>query len=147
MQKHYSTGTDLDIALKFVMEAPDDFHHRKRFHSVFLRTKFYTPTLKESPIESEPFFPLRIYENNQTFFITFDSQNKYEQWLDLSKAPSDEIKIVEIFGQELIECLGPTVHLCLNPADKSYYEMNPQQIQFLKKAVEKTKNPNEKNDL
>ena len=144
MPKHYSTGTDLDIALKFVMEAPDDFHHRKRFHSVFLRTKFYTPTLIHNPLESEPFFPLRIYENNQAFFITFDSKEKYNQWFDLSSGSRDEIEMIEIFGQELIECLGPTVYLCINPGHENYYEMNPQQIQFLKKAVEKTKDPNKK---
>lgn len=141
MQKHYSNGTDLDIALDFVMQSPDDFHHKKRFQTVFLRTKFYTPVLKESPIESEPFFPIRIYDNNDTFFITFDSSAKYQNWLEQSQAPCDQIDIVETFGHELIDCLGNSVYLCLNPGCQNYYEMNPQHIQFLKKAISKTKNP------
>ena len=144
MQEHYSSGTDLDIALKFVMESPDDFHHKKRFQTVFLRTKFYIPILKESPIDSEPFFPLRVYDNNQTFFIAFDSQNKYNDWFILANANSNEINVVELFGQELIECLGSSVYLCINPGNKNYYEMNPQQVQFLKQAIAKTKNPNSK---
>lgn len=144
MPKHYSNGTDLDIALHFVMETPDDFHHKKRFHTVFLRTKFYTPILKDNPMKDESFFPLRLYDQNKTFFLSFDSLEKYQYWFEQAQASQEDIEHTEIFGHELIDCLGPTVYLALNAGQDNYYELNPSHIQFLKKAIEKTKSPDQK---
>lgn len=134
-------GTDLELALAFVMDNPKDFHHRQRFHKVFLRTKFYLPTLKDNPLPTEEYFPLRLYENNNPFFIVFDTKKKYESWLSHSPDTSSHLSFQEIFGHELIDCLGTSVYLGLNPGTQSYFELNPTHIQFLKTVIEKTKNP------
>lgn len=141
--KHFTSGTDLDRALEFVMDSPGEFHHKQRFHTVFLRTKFYLPCLVENPHPEEKFYPLRLFEGEKTFFITFDSESRYLQWLSISNGNSDQVFSVQIFGHELIDCLGNYVYLGLNPGQENYYEMTPGHIQFLKKAIDKTKNPQE----
>lgn len=136
----------LDKALIAVGEAEDateEVRHQAEdlYYELFLNTVLYIPTwdipteAKTEVLEEDVAIQPVIIEDesgeeNKTFIMLFDSEERLNQWADGQK-----VGVAGLAGYDIINILGSSNHMLLNPSSECCKEFCPDEIEWLKASV------------
>ena len=127
--------TELDKALMFVQENPDEIHV---FYNTFLNSILYLPThdAPESDIvgvapAGKKLSPIFTQSGNTIFLMIFDSLDRLSAWAQ------KEIGYVGLEGYALLDMMDPKFHWYLNYGTEHGHEFGSDEIKWLKTAVQR----------
>ncbi len=140
------TTSPLDLALIDVQkaqDAPEDVKYaaEDKYYELFLNTVLYIPTWdvpeesKAGVLEEDVTIQPVIIEDesgeeNKTFIMIFDSEDRLNEWADGQK-----VGIAGLLGHDVVTILGSANHMILNPSSECSKEFYPEEIEWLKSSI------------
>lgn len=141
MAKH--TPTELDKALAFVLENPDEIH---AFYNTFLNSFLYLPTHNAPEQDKEDMgptgngkelHPIFTESEDTIYLMIFDSLERLGAWAQ------EEVGYVGLEGHTILEMMDPKFHWFLNYGSEYGREFSSGEIAWLKSAVQKARRTTE----
>ena len=130
--------TELDEVISKAFASEGKKEDVNKVYLTLLRTPLIIPVEKmaeeEISSEEEPFKPLFARLDEKYFMLAFDTVDRLKGW---ANDQVEAIDFVEISGRDLIAGINAGVYLCLNVGSKYYKEFSPDEVQQLKKVVER----------
>ena len=129
--------TQLDDAIKLCTE---DAKTQSQFYDLFLNSLFYVPVLGEedSPIQEDGALPLLVEANDKTYLMLFDTIGRLTDWAD------DKAKYLAVTGHGITEISSSKIYWVLNYGTDQQKFFDPEEIEWLKAVVRKTKESSQK---
>lgn len=124
--------TELDRALAFVQENPDDVHV---FYNTFLNSVLYLPThdtpQSEDEEDQKQLKPIFSQSGDTLFLMLFDSLERLTAWAQ------KDMGYVGLEGHAILDMMDARFHWYLNYGSPFGHEFGSDEIQWLKSAVQK----------
>jgi hypothetical protein len=124
--------TKLDDAIKLCTE---DVKTQSQFYDLFLNSVFYVPVVEEknptAPEDGAP--PLLVEANDKTYLMLFDTIGRLTDWAN------DQAKYLAVTGHDIAEMSSSNIYWVLNYGTDLQKFFDPEEIQWLKDIVRKTK--------
>ena len=124
--------TKLDDAIKLCTE---DVKTQSQFYDLFLNSVFYVPVVEEknptTPEDGAP--PLLVEANDKTYLMLFDTIGRLTDWAN------DQAKYLAVTGHDIAEMSSSNIYWVLNYGTDLQKFFDPEEIQWLKDIVRKTK--------
>lgn len=124
--------TKLDDAIKLCTE---DVKTQSQFYDLFLNSVFYVPVVEEkNPTTPEDgALPLLVEANDKTYLMLFDTIGRLTDWAN------DQAKYLAVTGHDIAEMSSSNIYWVLNYGTDLQKFFDPEEIQWLKDIVRKTK--------
>jgi len=130
-----TSQTELDKALVFVQENPDEVHV---FYNTFLNSILYLPTHdapESNTVDVAPagkkLSPIFTKNGDTIFLMIFDSLDRLSAWAQ------KEVGYVGLEGHALLDMMDPKFHWYLNYGTEHGREFGSDEIRWLKSAVQR----------
>jgi hypothetical protein len=127
--------TQLDAAYT---AAKHDNNKKPDFYNLFLNTELYIATHETQ--EANSFSPLLMESNGIKYLMLFDTEERLANWA------KKEVAYAAVPGHTLVETVGTDYHWALNAGTEFVKTFVPDEIQWLKGVVGKSKNDQAAND-
>ena len=129
--------TQLDDAIKLCTE---DAKNQSQFYDLFLNSLFYIPVLEEEgkPVSEDGALPLLVEANDKTYLMLFDTIGRLTGWAD------DKAKYLAVAGHGIAEMSSANIYWALNYGTDLQKFFDPEEINWLKDIVRKTKEKSQK---
>jgi len=129
--------TDLDQALENLRKDMQDPKSQSKYFDLFLNSTFFVPTLNEEEMaaatggnKEAEVLPLVIESGGNDYLMIFDSKERLHAWAQA------EVESVEVPGHVLAATTRPPLHWALNVGTEYSKQFLPDEIDWLRKAVE-----------
>ena len=128
--------TPLDVALT---AARQDAQKQSAFYGAFLKAQLFIPTLDPSAPdpaprrsqEGETFTPYIVEQNGKMYLPVFDLFERLSSWIPR------EATYIYMPAHALVRCIQGDIHLALNIGTPFWKELVPDEIRWLREAVER----------
>jgi hypothetical protein len=128
---------ELDKALEIFQQDKDDAG-RAQYYDLFLNSTFFVPTHEDqdpsSAGENAPIghvIPLIIEAEGNDYLMLFDTKERLRSWAQA------EVSFVEVHGHVIAAMSTPPLHWALNVGAEYSKEFLPEEIAWLREAVER----------
>ena len=131
--------TKLDDAIKLCTE---DVKTQSQFYDLFLNSVFYVPVVEEkNPTAPEDgAVPLLVEANDKIYLMLFDTIGRLTDWAN------DKAKYLAVTGHGIAEMSSPNIYWVLNYGTERQKFFDPEEIEWLKDIVQKTKQKSQKQE-
>ena len=132
--------TELDNALVTLRQDMNDARNQSQYYDLFLNATFYVPTLDEQPHDGaadtpqegeERVLPLVMEAEGDDYLMLFDTKERLQAWTQA------EGRWVEVPGHVLAATSMPPLHWALNVGTEHSKQFIPDEIAWLREAVER----------
>jgi hypothetical protein len=130
--------TELDQALVKFQQNAEDEANRRPLYDLFLNSVFFVPTHQEqgegAEGESAPqghVLPLIIEAGGNDYLLLFDSEERLRNWAQA------EVDFIEVPGHVIAAMSAPPLHWAMNVGTEFSKEFLPEEIAWLREAVER----------
>ncbi len=132
--------TKLDSALATLRQDMNDAKAQSQYYDIFLNETFYVPTLDEQALDGtadtppegqEQVLPLVMESEGNDYLMLFDTKERLQAW---TRA---EGRWVEVPGHVLAATSLPPLHWALNVGTEHSKQFIPDEIAWLRAAVER----------
>lgn len=120
--------TEFDSALEEFQQNREDAKSQSRFYDLFLNGTFLVPTVGE---EDGHAVPLVVEADGNDYLMLFDTEERLQRWAQA------EVSFVEVPGHVLAEMSAPPLRWALNVGSEPSKEFLPDEIAWLREAVER----------
>ena len=122
----------LDEALVSMRENTSDGKTQSKFYDLFLNSSFFVPILKESgeQEESNGVLPLITEADGKDYLMVFSTLERLQTW-------DDTAQYIEVPGHLIALGTTPPLHWALNVGTDYSKEFHPEEIAWLRDAVER----------
>ncbi len=130
-------GTGLDQALQTMRQDMSNATGQSKFYDIFLNTTFCVPTLDpqeldgDSAITEGEVLPLIIESDGNDYLMLFDTEERLKDWA------GESVKWVGVPGHVLAATTMPPLHLAMNVGTEHSKQFLPDEIDWLREAVER----------
>lgn len=127
----------IDKALVIFRQDTNDQEKQSQFFDLFLNSTFFVPIAPETELaktdmpKTEGILPLVIEAEGNDFLMIFDSRERMNAWAET------EVECVEVPGHLLAATSAPPLHWALNVGTDYSKQFVPEEIIWLKEAVER----------
>ena len=125
--------TELDLALEKYME--DEEEQQAQYYDLVLNTDFYIPisesVANDAEVSEESATPLVFESDGKSYLMLFDTEKRLIDWAQQS------IPFVVVTGFQIAELTTQDLHWAINIGSRFAKEFVPDEINWLKEAVEK----------
>ncbi|MCM0082555.1 SseB family protein [Geomonas sp. Red32] len=129
--------TPIDEALAKLRENAHDPKKQSQFYDLFLNSTFFIPILGDhqdgAPEGQREIIPVITQANGNDYLMLFDTMERMVAWI----ADGGEKRFVEVPGHMLTLTTTPPLHWALNVGTEYTKEFLPNEIDWLREAVEK----------
>jgi len=124
--------TQLDDAIKLCTE---DVKTQSQFYDLFLNSLFYVPVEEEKnrTTPEDGAVPLLVEANDKIYLMLFDTIGRLTDWAN------DRAKYLAVTGHSIAEMSSPNIYWVLNYGTEWQKFFDPEEIEWLKEVVRKTK--------
>jgi hypothetical protein len=133
LSKDANTLSSIDSAYTAALE---DESKKPLFYNAFINAEIFIPTHEPSESEqnkpeseNETIAPMFIETDGVNYLVLFDSKQRLTNWT------KTEVDFVALPGHAIVERMSEEFHWVLNPNTKHVKTFNPEEINWLKKAV------------
>ena len=129
--------TELDNALVTLRQDMNDAKAQSMYYDLFLNATFYVPTLDERPLDGATdtpegqVLPLVMESEGNDYLMLFDTKERLQGWTQA------EGSWVEVPGHVLAATSMPPLHWALNVGTEHSKQFIPDEIAWLREAVER----------
>lgn len=130
--------TEIDNALVTLRQDMRNAKNQSAFYDLFLNTTFYVPTLNEQALEGTDeviqegqVLPLIIEADGNDYLMIFDTSERLKTWADA------DVKWVEVPGHILAATTMAPLHWAMNVGTEYSKQFHPEEIAWLRDAVER----------
>ena len=129
--------TKLDDSIKLCNKDPKK---QSQFYELFLNSLLYVPIVVEegSSVQEEGALPLLVEANDKTYLMLFDTIGRLTEWAN------DDAKYLAATGHSIAEMSSENIYWVLNYGTDQQKFFDPEEIEWLKTVVCKTKANSEK---
>lgn len=121
--------TELDQALEKYMQ---DEEQQAQYYDLVLNTDFYIPISEPEAGETgESVTPLLFESDNKSYLMLFDTEERLTSWA------KQTVPFAVITGFQIAEFSTPELHWAVNIGGQFAKEFVPDEISWLKGAIEK----------
>ena len=126
--------TKIDTALETFRQDMDDPKNQSQFYDLFLNSNFLVPTNERDPDGPEDqVLPLVLEAEGNDYLVLFDTEQRLTDWA------GGEVDFVEVPGHVLAEISTPPLRWALNVGTEHTKEFLPEEITWLRQAVDSCK--------
>ncbi|ABB32045.1 hypothetical protein GeomeDRAFT_0649 [Geobacter metallireducens RCH3] len=130
--------TQLDEALVTLRQDMRDAKNQSKFYDLFLNSTFFVPILDEQSLaevveapQDGQVLPLVIEAEGNDYLMLFDTRERLQAWTQT------DAKSVEVPGHVLAATTMPPLHWALNTGTEYSKQFHPEEIAWLRDAVER----------
>lgn len=122
----------LDEALVTLRQNLNEGKKQSEFYDLFLNSAFFVPILKDSEQQEEAggVLPLITEADGKDYLMLFSTLNRLQAW-------DAEAQYIEVPGHLLALSTTPPLHWALNVGTDYSKEFHPEEIAWLREAVER----------
>lgn len=129
--------TELDSALATLRQDMNDAKAQSQYYDIFLNATFYVPTLNQEALDGAvetpegQVLPLVMESEGNDYLMLFDTKERLQAWTQA------EGRWVEVPGYVLAATSLPPLHWALNVGTGHSKQFIPDEIAWLRAAVER----------